>query len=122
MMEKPDPSVGRVIQDYEAVYSNGLFLKAGDCVACGMIDPDWPGWIRCKGSSGRKAWVPERIIERVPGSADGRLLEDYESTELTAKTGETLTILKSESGWAWAENETGLRGWIPESFIERMNG
>lgn len=108
----------RVIQDYEALYSNGLILKPGDCVACGKTDPDWPGWVWCKGPSGRSAWVPERIIERALGAAEGRVREDYESTELTAQTGECLIIFKSDSGWVWAENETGLCGWIPESFVE----
>jgi hypothetical protein len=87
-------------------------------VACGKIDPEWQGWIWCTRVDGRSAWIPDRIVARAERSTEGRTLEDYDSTELTAKAGETLVILAAESGWAWAENASGLRGWIPESYLD----
>jgi len=110
--------LAQLMEDYAAPYSDAPVFNAGDIVACGKTDPEWPGWIWCVSADGRSAWVPVRIIERTDNSPAGRILESYEATGLTAKAGETLVIMAIESGWALAENVPGRRGWIPESCLE----
>ena len=111
----------RVTKDYKAQYPDAPAFKAGESVVCGKSDPVAPGWIWCVGTGGRGAWVPLRIIQRSENVSDGRILEDYEAQELSAKEGETLNILAIESGWAWAENASGRRGWIPNTVLEPIS-
>jgi hypothetical protein len=109
---------GRIIADRVAQYPEAPAFKAGEAVICGKTDPEAPGWTWCASGDGRSAWVPVRIVQRGENSSDGRILEDYDARELTAKAGETLNILTVESGWALVENTSGRRGWIPEADIE----
>jgi hypothetical protein len=108
----------RAIRDHAAQYPDAPAFQAGEPVVCVKTDPEAPGWIWCTGGDGRSAWVPLRIIQRGKDHSGGRILEDYDARELTAKAGETLNILAIESGWAWVENASGRRGWIPEAVIE----
>ena len=111
----------RVIEDYKAQYPDAPAFKAGESISCGKTDPEAPGWIWCTGADGRSAWVPMRIIRRDENASDGRILENYDARELNANAGEILNILAIESGWAWAENASGRRGWIPNTVLEPIS-
>jgi hypothetical protein len=114
--------MARVVRDHAAQYPDAPAFKAGESVVCGKTDPEAPGWIWCTGGDGRSAWVPLRIIQRGDDIAAGVILEDYDARELTVEAGETLAILAIESGWVWAENSSGHRGWIPEAAMKVVNG
>lgn len=106
-----------VIKDHAAQYPDAPAFQAGESVVCGKTDPEAPGWIWCTRGDGRSAWVPLRIIQQGDEPTRGRILEDYDARELTVEAGETLKILATESGWAWVENSSGRRGWIPGSCL-----
>jgi len=113
--------VARVVKAHTAQYPDAPAFKAGESISCGKTDPEAPGWIWCTGADGRSAWLPLRIIQRSENVSDGRILEDYDARELAAKAGEMLNILAIESGWAWVENTSGRRGWIPGTFLEPIS-
>ena len=114
---------GRVVQDWNASFPDGVVFSPGDRVRLEKFDPDWPGWGWGLTSTGAGAWLPLAIF--VPESdpsfslpVDGVIVESYESTELTARAGETVVIFRQMSGWYWAEDEMGRRGWIPVICVE----
>ena len=112
----------RVIKDHTAQYPDAPAFQVGESVSCGKTDPEAPGWIWCTGGDGRSAWVPLRIIERGENSSStGGILEGYDARELTVETGEILNILTIESGWAWVQNASGRRGWVPAAILEPIN-
>jgi uncharacterized protein YgiM (DUF1202 family) len=46
------------------------------------------------------------------------LQRPYTATELSVEEGEAVTVLLTESGWAWATNESGESGWVPLEHLE----
>jgi hypothetical protein len=116
-----------VLKPWSASYPYAVVLRAGDLVIMIKSDPEFPGWVWCRGPAGDSAWIPEAYIEWLPASdpgaqclveTQGRMSRDYDSTELTVSTGETVVFLEEEAGWVWAEDSTGRRGWIPASCLQ----
>lgn len=106
----------RVIRAYQASTTDSLKVLKGDELSASDKTSEWPGWIWCTHPSGKSGWVPENYVKR----AEYRcfMLRDYDATELTVKPGMQFTILETESGWAWCDNQQGLRGWIPLDNLE----
>jgi len=117
MMHAHSEFLVRVISDYQAPYPDPIQSKAGDDV---VVDPekqtDIAGWVWCTNSSGRSGWVPKTYVE-YSGKA-GIMRCDYNAIELTVHIGEVLTVHKSESGFYWASDPKGLKGWVPISHVE----
>ena len=123
---------GTVIRDHEAAYPEPLIVKTGEVLTITTRQSEWPGWRWCVNTAGRGGWVPQAWIERDgKGNGDGdgkgdgkgdgdvgRMLRDYDATELTARVGERLTIELAESGWLWCINEPGEHGWIPQQCVQ----
>ncbi|MBM3293659.1 MAG: hypothetical protein FJY82_03955 [Candidatus Aminicenantes bacterium] len=114
---------GVVVRDWTASFPEGVVFRAGDRVQLEKFDPDWPGWVWSVSPCGPGAWAPLSMIESEsdlggPLPVAGRFLEDYESTELTAPAGERLTLFRETSGWYWAEDGAGRRGWIPARCVD----
>jgi uncharacterized protein YgiM (DUF1202 family) len=74
-------------------------------------DDEWPGWVFCQNSSGKKGWVPENIIKIEAENAIAQ--QNYEAREVSVMEGEIVRIEKVESGWAWVTNMTNETGWVP---------
>ena len=108
--------VCRVIIDYDTPFPNPLVLRAGQEVAVGDRESEWPGWIWCTTSEGNSGWVPENYVTRQGETAN--LRRDYDATELSVRTGEELVVKVEESGWLWCENRPGQQGWVPANHVE----
>ncbi len=106
---------GRVIADYLSPYPHPLVAEAGTVFSLGRSDEEWPGWIWCTHASGAGAWVPAAWLQ-IEGET-GTLRADYTSAELSVKAGEELALYDLESGWYWAANSAGQRGWVPERNV-----
>ena len=115
-----DKRTGTVIRDHESAYPEPLIVKTGEVLTITTRQSEWPGWRWCVNTSGRGGWVPDAWIDRAgKGDGDGgRMLRDYDATELTAHVGERLTIELAESSWLWCINEPGEHGWIPQQCVE----
>jgi hypothetical protein len=109
-------------------------LRAGDVVAVGRRDERWTDWVWCTTPDGRAGWVPEaflctepaRCISGAPAvdlSGTGspqRLataLRDYDASELTVQTGETVDVLEEVSGWLLCRHGADV-GWVPAECID----
>lgn len=123
---RPSGSPALVVQAWTASYPYAVRLESGDPVWILKADSEFPGWLWCRGPGGEAAWIPEAFIEPLLESASGapaeepeqgRMRRDYDSTELTVEAGERLILLEEESGWIWAEDSRGRRGWIPAACL-----
>jgi hypothetical protein len=106
----------RVHLGYTRQYAAPIAARAGETVRI-TKDDLWEGrwrWLWCVGERG-EGWVPDAFVE-VSGD-EGVMLRDYDAVELSADTGEILTILETVNGWHWAVNQHRQQGWIPASHV-----
>jgi len=101
----------KVITEYKTPFPDPLRLQKGDVVQIEEKESEWPGWIWCISKEGKQGWVPYNYLE-IQG-ATAKLAQNYDATELTVTLGEELIIENQESGWIWASNKEGKRGWVP---------
>jgi hypothetical protein len=109
----------RVTEAHDAPSCKVLRLKAGDLLRFERRPTEWEGWIWCIDREGIEGWVPEKWVS-VEGDSCAALRE-YESVELGVSRGEVLTVLETESGWAWAVNSRNESGWVPLRCLERLS-
>ena len=107
---------GLVVVAYEAAYPDRFVLRTGDRVKIGHKKSEWSGWLWCTDGNGNSRWIPESYVAR--DNDTGRMLRDYDSTELSVAVGEELTVLQQESGWFWCTNQSGQSGWVPAANVQ----
>lgn len=100
---------------YRSAYPEPLKLKCGEKVKLGKKTGESSGWVWSEDKNGKTGWVPKSYLQ-IKGNS-GKLLFDYDATELSVKRGEELRILKEESGWLWCQNRKGDYGWVPSDKI-----
>lgn len=106
----------RTSKAYKRYYDDPIRAVAGDRVALGARDDEWPGWISCTHADGRIGWVPEAFLA-VSGD-QGVLLRSYAAIELSVAQGEAVEVLEDVSGWSWCRTGTGETGWLPHEALE----
>jgi uncharacterized protein YgiM (DUF1202 family) len=106
----------RVISPYEAMYRVPLSVQAGEELALGQHDVEWPGWVWSTDRLGNSGWAPESYMQI--WGATGHMTRDYTGRELSVSVGEELTVENEESYWLWCVNGTGESGWVPEKNVE----
>ena len=87
-------------------------LESGDPVRVGEESAAYPGWIRITAPNGSKTWAPIGYVRGEPGRA-GRLLVDYDSTELAVKERDRVVVALEYKGWGWVRTEDRREGWVP---------
>jgi len=92
-------------------------FRTGDTLGVGHHDQQWTAYVWCTDSAGRAGWVPDEYLEMI-GPHDAVALCDYDSTELTAGTGEELDVLDEVGGWYLCRSSGGISGWIPGDAVE----
>jgi len=112
----PDQAI--VTRSYQTPYDDPLKLKAGEIVAVGEKEAEWPGWVWVTDSTGRSGWAPVSIIEISHGR--GCLRTDYDATELNVGEGERLEIINTEAGWGWCRTGDGRTGWVPLEHMDKL--
>ena len=100
-----------VVAGYERQYPDPLTMNRGDNLKILKRDDEWPGWVFCETSSGKKGWVPESNIEIKADQAVAQ--QTYDAREVSVMEGEIVRIERVESGWAWVTNMTDETGWVP---------
>ena len=73
-----------------------------------------------------KNWVEGKIEEHTTYFPtdyikNGKLICNYNPTELIAVQGSTVTLLQVVYEWALVENETGTIGWLPFEKLKSLN-
>lgn len=110
----------RVISDYQSPYPNPLVFHGGDSVIVGKEfegDPEWSGWVWCKGLRGVKAWAPKSYLN-INGE-EGVFIRNYNARELSVKRGEYLVVKEILGGFGMAEKPDGDTGWVPMKVLEK---
>jgi SH3-like domain-containing protein len=110
------PRRARAIAGHRPASGTALRLRAGEDVAVGRRDDEWPLWFRCRAADGREGWVPEAWLAR--DGARATLRADYDATELEVAAGDDLTVHQAYGGWLWAERRDGAGGWIPARAVQ----
>ena len=87
-------------------------LEAGDPVRVGEESAAYPGWIRITAPNGSKTWAPIGYVRGEPGRP-GRLVVDYDSTELAVKERDRVLVALEYKGWGWVRTEDRREGWVP---------
>jgi uncharacterized protein YgiM (DUF1202 family) len=122
-----------VIAPHTPKFTEFIKVKAGEIIAVGKEDDEYPGWLWCTDSRGISNWVPKEFLKMEemskPSSSFQRKLEsrilsaaflvDYDATELTVQVGETVTVYSEQSGWLWCLTPSGNWGWIPKECVAR---
>lgn len=105
------------IQAHEISERPPLSLAAGDVVAVGRRDDDWPAFVFVTAAHG-SGWVPSRHLSLETGQAV--TVTAYDTTELPTSVGETLDVVArdDESGWLWCRSADGREGWVPSRTLQ----
>ncbi|MEJ2252208.1 MAG: SH3 domain-containing protein [Candidatus Lokiarchaeota archaeon] len=82
----------------------------------GKCNSEWNGWLYCTNKKGISGWVPQEYVLKL--SKSGKILYDFDSTELTAFKDETVNVLNEVSEWCYCLNNKGEKGWIPKEHLE----
>lgn len=101
----------RAIKPWSVHYPDPIRGAAGDRLALGRRDDEYPGWVWATAADGRAGWVPESWLQ-VEGE-HGVLRRDYTAAELPLAIGETIKGELQLNGWLWATNTAGKQGWVP---------
>lgn len=107
------------IKSWQVHYSDPIRGAAGDRLTLGCRDDEFPGWVWATAADGRAGWVPEGWL-RVEGDS-GRLIRDYTAAELPLEPDDVVSGELVESGWLWATNAAGQRGWAPLGCLQLIN-
>jgi ketosteroid isomerase-like protein len=108
----------RLRDDHIVQYPDPIRVSRGDEVTVVRRDDEFTRWLWCIAPDGRAGWVPETALASTdPGSS--RMLAAYEATELAARRGAIVRVLREFDGFAWVESIEGRQGWVPVGILER---
>ena len=90
----------------------GVFptFAEGTVVEIGEECSHFPHWYPCE-IDGYETYVPELFINK------GKLVREYNPTELVAEVGEILEVQEIIYAWLLAINVKGVTGWIPAESV-----
>lgn len=100
----------RVTTPYRSEFPNPLKLAEGDRVTVDLSKDQHAGWKFCR-TGNNAGWIPAAYLD-VEGER-GRIVRDYDATELSVEIGETLEVIEEESGWFRCRTGAGNTGWCP---------
>jgi len=86
------------------------FVKGTAVDAMGEEGTHFLNWYPCA-IKGHETYVPECFV------CDGKLVRDYNPTELVAEVGDILEVREIVYAWLIAVNENGTMGWIPAESV-----
>ena len=101
----------RATKGWAVTYPDPIRGAAGDRLALGRRDDEYPGWVWATAADGRAGWVPESWLQ-VEGQG-GVLQRDYTAAELPLELGDVVSGELTLSGWLWATDAGGRQGWTP---------
>ncbi len=107
---------GRAVEAWSRSYDEALAVTRNQVVQVEKEDHEWPGWFWCVDDAGTGGWLPRQCLDAPRGEA--RILEDFDTVELTVTPGEVLTLLQCREGWTWCRKDTGAEGWLPDRILE----
>jgi len=110
----------KVAKSYSAAYTNPISIRSGERLFLFEKESEWPGWVWCRAADGKEGWVPISYI--CNNNEEYAAVYDYDAKELSAGEGETVEILREESGWVWCRSSQGIEGWLPLECLDLSSG
>lgn len=101
----------RAREAWRATHEPALRVEAGERLAVGRRDDEWPGWVWCENAAGLGGWLPEEVV------GGGRALAAFDARELTVAAGEALEPGERCAGWTWCRGARGAEGWVPDRCL-----
>ena len=94
----------------------GVFptFKRGTQVILGEETNHFPHWYACE-IEGHRTYIADAFVR------DGRLSIDYNPTELVQEVGDILEVHEIVYDWFLAENDKGIKGWIPQEVVAKAD-
>ena len=108
----------RVNKVHKASFDYSVVFKKEDKVKVGREDPEMPGWYWCEDKNSVESWIPEEYLNR--DGTEGTITQDYDTTELTVETGDTLEYVTEVKFWTLCRTYDGKEGWVPTVNLERI--
>ena len=104
----------RVMQDYPHKWEYQgefpTFVKGTPVILAETEDEDFLGWYACE-IAGHTPYIPKIFVR------DGKLIRDYNPTELIQEAGDILEVQEIIHAWLLATNDKGVTGWIPAEVV-----
>ena len=104
----------KVIAEHPGEGAFPTFAK-GTAVTLGEECTRFLHWFPCVIDS-YETYVPESFVR------DGKLIRDYNPTELVAEIGDILEVQEIVYAWLMATNENDVTGWIPAESVLSERG
>ncbi len=112
------PHKARTVSAHKASYLDPIKLGKGDSVSLGKEDDEYPGWIWAIARDGKSGWVPIELLV-----IEGKIAiakKAYDATELDMAPEVEVEVLRELNGWSEVTDDSGRRGWIPSSALEKL--
>ena len=109
----------RVLKDWTQSYDPALKVARGDRIrAIKKDEGGWQGWVYCANESGLSGWLPVQVFDTLRMGETKCVTKDFDTKELTVKTGETLAVTDRLNDWSWCKNSQWQKGWLPDNCLE----
>jgi len=94
----------------------GVFptFNRGTQIFLGEETNNFPHWYACE-IEGYQTYIADTFVQ------DGRLLKDYNPTELVQEVGDVLDVQEIVYDWLVAKNDIGIKGWIPADAVVEVD-
>jgi hypothetical protein len=113
------PTRVRVITSRARDHVENIRVRAGDDLAVGHRNQQYPEFLWCAAEDGHAGWVPETRL-RMTGDREAVALSDYDAAQLTVIKDEVLDVLERTPSWVRCRNARGVEGWVPATILEAL--
>lgn len=113
------PTPVRVTVSRVSDHIDDVRLCAGDSIAVGHRNQQYPEFVWCATEDGRHGWAPGDSLE-MTGPASAISLRDYDAAHLTVSRGEVLVALEQVGDWVLCRNRAGRQGWVRADAVQEV--
>lgn len=110
----------RLLCDYRAAYANPIRFHAGQQVAIGVRDEEWPAFAWVNTGEGHAGWAPVAWL-RPLGDGLAEALRDYDARELDAHQGEHVLLHYEHGGGGGPSVPMARRAGLPAADLELLD-
>jgi len=115
------PTRVRVTASRVSDHIDNVHMSAGDSIAVGHRNQQYPEFVWCATEDGHAGWAPEALLTTTgPDSAVAQ--RDYDASHLTVSKGEVLEALEQVGDWVFCRNASGRAGWVHDDALEEVPG
>jgi SH3-like domain-containing protein len=93
-----------------------ISFRAGDDLAVGHRNQQYPEFVWCAAEDGHAGWVLETRLT-MTGPREAIATSDYDAAQLTVVKDEILDVLERTASWWRCRNANGVEGWVPVTIL-----